>query len=134
MSIKVLKIQTVCRVEHQDSGIGPYNSDNRTREIRELMSQHYCGIHPAPYEDEGIDRCIDETIEFCGFKSMQQLRQWFTVEELTTLEHGDFHIVKHYGARVTAIGKAQVLFIPQEKWEQLDEFAQEALTKGTFEP
>ena len=85
----------------------------------EWLNEH-CKFNgrPCPIEDKGIDRYMDAN-EICGFKDMEQLKAWFTEEEIRDLAQKGFEIKKVYVKTITAIGEKQVLAIPLYKEEHL---------------
>jgi hypothetical protein len=100
----------VWRVENDD-GFGPYSNRATWSETRPILCSHQGDYvnHPTPYTDSEIGR-IPEPQESCGFISEEQMRQWFTEDELKKLAELGFQ-VKQVQGTITAIGKKQVLFI-----------------------
>lgn len=108
---------TVFRVEHEDTGLGCYrfNPIEFLIDMGERHSRQEFRKHPSPGVDAGIERGMEKA-EFCGFKDMEQLRRWFTDEELCELGELGYKIVKLEDVEITVIGKKQVLFRkPAEK-------------------
>ncbi len=114
-------IGTIFRIEHDNTGRGCYVDSGKQDNDWLKMMVHEHGyvsedVHPCPREDIGIKRHIKRGDEFCGFKDMQQLHEWFTDEELCELELLGYQVVKIEDIEITAIGEKQVLFRkPAEK-------------------
>jgi hypothetical protein len=90
------------------SGIGCYQfmDDN------DFLQPHNADIenHPCPQFDRGILR-HPEKYEICGFKSLTQLKKWFTLKEIKMLRENGFTIKKIHVASISAVGEKQVLAI-----------------------
>ena len=95
----------VYRVENED-GKGPYEGtcDWSLWQTRD----HVEPSHPGP-KDDGID--IEMEVDYCGFASFGQLRDWFESEELVMLRKLGFKVrrIRVPRSRVK-FGKKQVVF------------------------
>ena len=104
---------TIFRVEHETDGAGCYYKRYGMSNFLDAMHEaHSADVegHPNPQNDVGIDRCIGEK-EFCGFKSMESLCQWFMDDEISKLYKIGFPVIELNDVKITAIGEKQVLFI-----------------------
>lgn len=102
----------VIRIEHAD-GYGIFRSQNVNGDYRwnvfddvstrQLVSRH--DNFPTPWSE---GRSIN-TNEFCGFKTLDQIKEWFTSEELRYIMGRDFKI---YLLKVSQcfVGNCQVVF------------------------
>ena len=110
-------MQTIYRVEHETSHIGPYHEQDVSGSVMRIlrMFDNKNRVIPMPLYDVGIDRSPNKN-EFCGFIDEEQLHQWFSVEALQELKKLDF-IVIQYVVEVTAIGERQCLFIRDKENE-----------------
>jgi hypothetical protein len=93
------------RIEHKESGIGPYRASIRTKTRKkeqfynvmrkELGHTFESGYHVAPYQDEKLKDQYrkDETVGDLryGFASLTKLRRWFGTDEKT------YRVFKKYG-------------------------------------
>lgn len=90
---------TILRIEHKETGIGPYRSekDNYGTEVYKTLDKHnYSSEHPGPSE-EGIFIWENNTLRF-GFSSIYQLTHWFNDYERDVLKkHG--YIIRRYKVR-----------------------------------
>lgn len=78
--------------------------------------------HPTPLYDKGILRYV-ENKEFCGFKSLTQLKKWFTLKQIKRMRKNGYTIKKVFVDEITAYGEKQVLaLIPQERLYQLSDW------------
>jgi hypothetical protein len=68
---------------------------------------------PCPCEDRGIERDMKDD-EICGFISLRQLKDWFTLNEIINLRAEEFIITKVEVETITAYGQKQVLAIPKK--------------------
>ena len=104
----------IYRVEDED-GVGPYGRDYNV----EFLESHNCdrGKHPTPYYDPGIRRECREN-EICGFLSIKQLLNWFSVNELYKLKKCGYKLKRVEVNKITAIGRFQCLAI--RKWKPYD--------------
>ena len=102
------KKEFIYRVE-SDTGMGCY----RFIEDNDFLEPHNADIenHPCPQFDKGILRHLICGIEICGFKTLTQLKKWFTLKEIKMLRENGFTIHKVYVAKITAVGEKQVLAI-----------------------
>ncbi len=112
-------IGTVFRIEHEDTGRGCYKGLEGTNDFLDAMYDKHANprTHPNPYGDVGIGRNT-KNYEFCGFKSMEQLKGWFTDEELSELGELGYKIVELADVEITAIGEKQILFIKPEELDK----------------
>lgn len=96
----------VWRIENSEDRIGPYNSQGKkysTREGERLRSSVYnLGRDPYDIFERVSHKTPDEDGigwisqgEFCGFKTLQQLTEWFPKEIITRLYAFDFSIVTY---------------------------------------
>lgn len=107
----------IYRIEHEETGIGPYIATGLSDEVSDMGWAHEDDdIHPTPNFDIGIEREIRDG-ERCGFSSLEQLHNWFTFEELDMLMMEGFGLVEIKDGHITATGENQVLFISEEDWE-----------------
>lgn len=116
------KTKTVYRVQN-DKGEGPYCAGDESTERRNMIRDHnYClyETHPTPELDEGIDRCVDDCVELCGFRTMLQLTDWFDEVDLEVLANDGFFVVEIHEAHITAQSDYQLLFITEEVWKYRD--------------
>ena len=108
-------VGTVYRVEHRKSGNGCYSHQPMFLTVQRMIDKHdgesaMSGLHPNPARDIGIEHS-PLTDERCGFRSLDQLHNWFTKKELKILFKANFHIVELYGVNITAVGEHQCLFL-----------------------
>jgi hypothetical protein len=82
----------------------------RSIKTREVLKNHWNQSHPPPLNDNGIKRCMNMN-EICGFKSIQQAFQWFTIQELLQLKILGYSLKRIKVKEITAIGEYQVLAI-----------------------
>jgi hypothetical protein len=104
--------QTVFRIQNHN-GLGPYigsRDDNTWNDkIEQILGPHNGSInHPNPCDDKGISRWV-ESVEKCGFLSMEDLCNWFSGEEIARLEPFGYTICPVEG-EITVIGEKQILF------------------------
>lgn len=102
-----MKKEFIYRVE-SDTGMGCY----RFMDENDFLQAHNEDMekHPCPQFDTGIMRHPTK-VELCGFKSLTQLKKWFTLKEIKELRENGFTINKVYVASITAVGEKQVLAI-----------------------
>lgn len=93
-------MKTIIRIEHK-SGYGIFRAVNRLgnciidtkkneSKFKLLYRRHL--DFPTPSRDSKIDRDI-ETEEFCAFKSIEQVQQWITKDEIIALTKLDFKVL-----------------------------------------
>ena len=93
----------VWRIENSEDRIGPYNSQGRKYHTGE-DSGLIVDIYDLGRSSYGYERISHKTPdedgigwvsqgEFCGFKTLQQLTEWFPKEIITRLYAFDFSIV-----------------------------------------
>jgi hypothetical protein len=109
-------MQTIYRVQNEEQK-GPYcvTDEDVGEETKEklnkiLLSHGRNKKNPTPIKDKGIRRYTDSN-EYCGFKSMKQLMEWFTEKELKDLKKFGFNVEKIQG-EIVAEGAKQILFVP----------------------
>lgn len=96
----------VWRVEHKDTGKGPYTSWNI--ETYMWQTQNHNEL-PEP-DEEGLPIWG----YFCAFRNRKQLHRWFKKRELQKLKTLGFKIVRRT-AKVVKEGRKQVVFKPYKK-------------------
>ncbi len=99
----------VYRIEHRESGDGPYRHFPQEYEVLDVLElhQHNKSRWPGP-KDDGLAGPADDD-ELYGFKSMAQLEEWFDEGTLDVLrEHG--FVLKEYETDQVEYGNKQVLF------------------------
>jgi len=113
-------MDSILRVEHKDSKLGPYRGSYNMEKTRSVTDIHCFRSssydYPAPCDDIGIERKPHD-YEFCGFKDIHQLKKWFNSKELATMEEDGF-VVKRLSledVEVTDIGERQLLFCYRPK-------------------
>ena len=93
-------MKTIIRIEHK-SGYGIFRATDRLgneiihtkkheNKFKHLVRRHY--DFPTPFRDSKIDRYI-EPEEFCAFKSIEQVQQWITKDEIIALTKLDFKVL-----------------------------------------
>ena len=99
----------VYRVEDQNH-IGPYRNAyyETLLSCRRVIRRHTNNHHPTPIEDRYIDRFIEDC-ERCGFKDLQQFRNWFNLRDRRLLHSLGF-ILAVYEVRKITRGEYQVIF------------------------
>lgn len=99
----------IYRIEHHSTGKGPYQSTDRATETPELaiMRDLHANSkqHPTHLEDKMLSGCKDcrtlSQLEWLvevspwlfGFKTIIQLRNWFTDFDLQTLHENGYNLV-----------------------------------------
>lgn len=105
---------TIIRIEHK-SGKGIFTTkvnrrgnylDEKYKWANELIERH--DKFPAPYEDILINRNIKED-EFCAFKSIEQLQEWITKDEIKRLSKHNFKVLL-IDVSECVIGEYQILY------------------------
>ena len=88
--------------------------DNWLEIVDEMINEHTNDTvnHPLPQFDNGIDRHIKHSIEYCGCYSAADLLRWFK-GFIPDLLRAGYEIVVLHNVTITAIGEYQVLF----KWK-----------------
>ena len=106
-------MRTIIRIEHS-SGYGIYRATDKVGNdivkiddpiFKELITRHY--DFPTPILDVGL-RFINSS-EFCAFKSVEQLQQWITKEEIQELSKLDFKVLM-LDVSAYREGKYQILY------------------------
>lgn len=102
----------VWRIEHKESGIGPYREDD-SRNVWKILNKDFSyhsdqDVRPAPIRD--LDRYIEED-EYCGFHSKRAIFEWFEKEEVVALMKHNYRI-KIYRPKEYVLGKSnkQIFF------------------------
>ncbi len=95
------------RVENKN-GIGPYRANSDTSWAEQI---HTNEEHPTPQGDRYVKgkKELDMTDRVCGFKSLNQLKKWFTDGELSNLSKQGFCIKSFKGKNATVF-EYQVIF------------------------
>ncbi|KKL68192.1 hypothetical protein LCGC14_2127440 [marine sediment metagenome] len=102
-------VYKVYRIEHQESGDGPYRHFPQEYEVLDVLELHLSNIRrwPGP-KDDGLAGQVDYD-ELYGFKSIAQLEEWFDEGTLEVLyEHG--FVLREYETDHIEYGRKQVLF------------------------
>lgn len=105
------------RLEHKDSGLGPFLGKDRSLVNKINMGNvfNYGNLlrYPRPEDDKFIDRWITRE-ERVACKSIEQLKYWFE-DWFEKLKPDGFIVVKlTIDDRDTTYGKHQVLYIYEE--------------------
>ena len=93
-------MKTIIRIEHK-SGYGIFRAVNRLgnciidskkagKTFNKLQVRHF--EFPTPHRDSKISRFIEDN-EFCAFKSIEQVQQWITKDEIIALTKLDFKVL-----------------------------------------
>lgn len=116
------KIKAIYRVENSE-GIGPYCAGNGSMEFSFESSHNGSKNHPGPFDDEGLAKFWGK-MEFSkkekwkfGFESMEQLLDWFKIEDIAELQEAGFFItlIPKNKIQNIAYGKKQVIFETVER-------------------
>jgi len=100
----------IWRVE-DSGGAGPYRLTLGSDFRDDLDDRHSGdGVHPCPQNDDGIGRRV-RSDEICGFNSIQQVKRWFTRDELTGLYAEGFLLKQIEVQKITAVSECQVLAV-----------------------
>lgn len=89
-------MKTIIRIEHKN-GIGifrnkaSHSNDNLSCLLNKLFKRH--DKFPIPYDDGNLDIYKDHLNWYCAYKSIEQLKQWITYEELLILINNDFKVL-----------------------------------------
>lgn len=103
---------TVIRIEYPESGLGLFRSTktdeafDESGELDALRQRHY--NFPMPHRD-GISMSLCGAEWFCAFKSVDQVKQWVTTEEITFLKSLGF-VVYMLDVTEYQLGGSQVAF------------------------
>jgi len=115
-------MKTVYRVEHVLSRKGPYTGMNYFDEYKWKKEMHCSATgRSGPIDDSVIGMGLEEFSEkwgrenvLFGFSSIEQLKNWFTNEELAALADMDYKI-QTYKTKYIKASKFQVVFVcPKE--------------------
>lgn len=106
----------IYRVEHKDTGLGPYNHswDEENAELEDkLQTEHSNLSHPSMYEDFDIDMISRD--HYFGFPSLTSLAEWFEGGWIGILIECGF-IIREYNVDNVLMGKSgrQVMFKKKE--------------------
>jgi hypothetical protein len=108
----------VYRVEDTSKHVGPYFSGQgsiQTPDLLQCFRQHNDEAHPVP-ADDGLDIGRIDLLLFdwrFGFKSMAQLRRWFSEHERELLARAGYRVVVYnVPDDEVRIGHRQVIFTP----------------------
>jgi len=118
----------IYRIENKN-GKGPYRGENAPplEKWIDRLDAHSDSSHPDAFWDEkkSIEEDskyiswmilqkpqIPETAFFCGFASLSQLHQWFSLSEIIKLKSLGFNIVQRK-ARIVFLLEYQVIFVPE---------------------
>ena len=123
--------------KHKKVFAGPYSfSDNTDLEVEDWADEstegHTDKNHPEPLLDKKLAPQLaaftkqkrkpwDETL-FFGFKSLKQLKKWFSPKELNRL-HDEGFIIAVYNVSLRLDSPYQVAFIPEKKLPRKIPFA-----------
>lgn len=102
----------VLRVEHPVSGQGPYTHGGLNGPALQYMSQCYSKISNPDPDDDGLRGVAGYSF---GFKSLDQLHDWFSVRVLRALMHRVGFAVVEYEIeeRYVLFGGKQIAFDKQ---------------------
>jgi hypothetical protein len=127
LSFFILKLQTmiqIIRIEHPSDGYGIFRSnctyDERNKELFVLSyilsDKHGNGKFKTPEEDS-IDIYKHNKQWFCAYKTIEQLLQWITLDEIKSIIKHGFNILV---LEVTEyqIGQDQVIFTKESIQDQ----------------
>ncbi len=85
---------TIYRVEHKETGEGPWRSAKRGDTV---LLPRGCDSHPSVVSDAGFDHYSWPFALVCGCVSMTQLRHWFGTRGIVQdLADAGFHIVEYF--------------------------------------
>jgi len=105
---------TIIRIEHK-SGKGIFRArinrrgdclDDKFKWADKLFDRH--SDFPTPYRDSLINRPIEED-EFCAFKSIEQLQEWITKDEIKKLSKHNFKVLI-IDVSECIVGEYQILY------------------------
>lgn len=97
----------VYRIEHETENYGPYNGKIDCN-MWQSVNHTAANGRPNPYADNWI---ILEVTDYCGFKTLTQLKRWFTKKERSNLKKLGF-VVKVFDISEDKVklGDKQVVF------------------------
>lgn len=107
-------VADIVRVEHSETGVGPYRDNYHGTKaaiyLNDMVNRH-CkpSKHPSPHDDTGINRS-PKSGEFCGFKDLKQLHQWFTDDEIIIMESFGYKITTIENVEIIVEGEKQILY------------------------
>lgn len=108
----------IYRIEHKESGYGPYNPDHYTvtdDRIYYMGKSHLDDDHPSVRLDchYNAKKGYAPSDYYCGFRSMKDLDAWFN-GWLDILHNNNFHLVMYsIEAKYVFLGKKQVSFVKE---------------------
>lgn len=112
-------MSVIYRIQNSE-GKGPYNlSDLDVRSWIDNTTKHNGDQCPGPWEDEGIAeywddlcrRALSKKFKF-GFKTLEQMLEWFSETEIERLKEFGFDVVEIPLEQVSELieGQKQVMF------------------------
>lgn len=109
----------VYRVEHKETGKGPYRG---LQSVNAICTAHCASSHPTLWEEIWDSRELMVTLAdyetgLCGFRSLRDLRKWFK-GFLRLLKKHNF-VIRAYETETYAVGKKQVFFVPERAYLKL---------------
>jgi len=107
----------IYRVE-DEFGNGCYR--NKAYWVNRIKHHDFNPKYPQPREDKGINRYVKEN-EFCGFKDLTQLKQWFNLKEIKRMRKNGYTIHKIEVEAITAYGQKQCLALIPKLRIKIDE-------------
>ena len=110
------------RIKGHKTYVGPYAASGRTcSSIWADNKGHGDNAHPSPRRDRKLSLVIwDMKWEgkyHCGFKTLKELKKWFSPSERRRLSLQGF-IITQYESNKIIDGDKQVLFIPKKKYKR----------------
>lgn len=112
-------MKTILRIEHSIERTGMFKSSKGVYDISELnkLAERHDKF-PRPREDKKIGRFIKPD-EFCAFKSVSQLQEWVTKEEVRILHEYGF-VVLMIDVNECIEGECQILYRKEDIINQKD--------------
>jgi len=122
-------MRTVVRIEHEKNGLGMFRSNANYRMGDEFNMRH--SRFPTPYNDTlvGIGKLSthngyldirkDCKAWFCAFKSIEQMNEWVTPEEIKQLLNMGFKVFS-ITTEVYQEGEYQVIFSKEDIFTKND--------------
>lgn len=103
----------IIRIEHYEDGLGPFTYSSDTNVLIDFWGRHN-KLFPLPQNDIGIERDIHVN-EYCGYKSIEELRSWVKPNEIKKLIDLGFRIMLYEMSELKCtIGDYQVIFFKDE--------------------
>ena len=109
-------MDVIYRVQKTD-GEGPYQAEESTyvSDLVEMVDSHNDDwYHPLLCADNGFA----EDSGLYGFRTIEQLKEWFTKEELKMLENYYFYVYKITGIKVLREDDCQLIFSIEDDYNQ----------------